>query len=335
MVHAGIYYGTSSLKARLCVWGRRLLYEWCAGRGVPHRKVGKWILANDEAGREALEGGKRVADELGVPTRWVSKEEVERDGEGCRAAFGALESPETGIVDSHGLMTSLEGVFEEDGGVVAVDSEVVGVASLGSPKGSAGWEVTVRDSSGEESTIRSETVVNAAGLGSVAVHNMIVPPERHLALYFSKGNYFSYSASYPKPTRLLYPSMPPGHGGLGTHLTIDLMGRVRFGPDVQWVDDPNDLNVSVEQLPSAVEEIRRYLPGVDRDALAPDYAGIRPKLARQGAVGAGKGFVDFVVRKEEAFEGLVTLLGIESPGLTSSLAIGEMVEELLYGSGKT
>jgi len=151
-------------------------------------------------------------------------------------------------------------------------------------------------------------------------------------LFFAKGNYFSYTASpQPRITKLIYPAPEPGHAGLGTHLTLDLAGRIRFGPDVEWVDSPDDLSVSTERLPLAVEEIRKYLPGIDENALVPDYVGIRPKLSRQGAVTHGKGFNDFIVRLEDGYSGWVNLLGIESPGLTSSLAIAERVERLLYG----
>ena len=263
--------------------------------------------------------------------RWVPRDEVERDGEGVRADAGALESPTTGIVDSHGLMTCLEGLFEDAGGVVALNSPVEGISPLGD-KGSAGWQLEVRDgSSGETSSITAETMINAAGLGAVDVHNMIVPAEHRKQLFYAKGNYFSYGASQPRVSRLIYPAPEPGGGGLGTHLTLDMGGRLRFGPDVEWVDSPHDLAVNGARMGEAVAEIRKYLPGIDVASLQPDYTGIRPKLGKMGAVGTGKGFHDFIIRKEDGYEGWVNLLGIESPGLTSCLAIGEMVEEIMYG----
>jgi L-2-hydroxyglutarate oxidase LhgO len=243
-----------------------------------------------------------------------------------------LESPTTGIVDSHGLMVCLMGLFEEAGGVVALNSPVEDVTPLGD-NGDGGWQVDVRDaSSGETSTITAETIINAAGLGAVDVHNMIVPESEHKKLYYAKGNYFSYGASHPRVSRLIYPAPEPGAGGLGTHLTLDLGGQLRFGPDVEWVGSPHDLAVNTARFDQAVAEIKKYLPDIDVASLRPDYAGIRPKLGKLGAVGAGKGFQDFVIRKEDGYEGWVNLLGIESPGLTSSLAIGEMVEEIMYGS---
>ncbi|KND93280.1 L-2-hydroxyglutarate dehydrogenase, mitochondrial [Tolypocladium ophioglossoides CBS 100239] len=337
VIHAGIYYGAASLKTRLCVRGRQLLYDFCARHAVAHRRTGKWIVAQTDTQRAALERIHAFCrDQIGVETRWVGEEEVARDGEGVRARTGALESPTTGIVDAHALMLCLLGLFEDAGGVVALNSPVTGVRPLGSsPPGRAGWEVDVGDAStGESSTITAETLVNAAGLGAVDVHNMIVPAPQRRRLFFAKGNYFSCAASHPRVSRLIYPAPEPGAGGLGTHLTLDLGGRVRFGPDVEWVDSPGDMAVSAARLPQAVAEIEKYLPAVDASCLTPDYAGIRPKLSRRAAMGAGTGFNDFVIRREDGYEGWVNLLGIESPGLTSSLAIAEEVDQLMHGSGR-
>ncbi|KAI0850510.1 FAD dependent oxidoreductase [Daldinia vernicosa] len=347
VIHAGLYYGSQSLKTRLCIRGREALYSFCARYGVPHARVGKWVVAQDEAQVEALRAiheacssrtGGEEGELGGVPTRWVGREEARRLEPEVRALGGVLESPETGIVDSHALMTALLGQFEESGGVLAVNSAVVGVEGLGAGArpGSDGWRITVRDAAtGDESSITASTIINSAGLGAADIHNMIAPPDKRVRLYYAKGNYFSYGASAPKVRRLIYPVTAPGAGGLGTHLTLDLAGRMRFGPDVEWVESPSDLAVNAARLPAAVAEIKKYLPSVDESALAPDYAGIRPKLAPAGAVATGGGgFVDFYIRKEDGFEGWVNLLGIESPGLTSCLAIGEMVRDMLYGSGK-
>lgn len=316
-----------------------MLYAFCARHGVPHRNTGKFIVAQTAGQREALEGVYRhCAEGLRgrVPVRWVGAEELRRREPAVRAEAGCLESPTTGIVDSHALMVALLGHVEEAGGTFSPGSAVVGVTPLGgdpNKKGQHGWEVRVRDrATGRDSTVTADVLVNAAGLGATDVHNLIVPdPARHKQTYYAKGNYFSYAASQPKVSTLVYPAPQPGHGGLGTHLTLDMAGKIKFGPDVEWVDRPDDLAVNGDRMPAATEEIKRYLPGVDVSALAPDYAGIRPKLAPRGAVMyEGKGFNDFVIRKEEGYEGWVNLLGIESPGLTSCLAIGERVEELLY-----
>ncbi|KAI1767838.1 FAD dependent oxidoreductase [Hypoxylon sp. FL1150] len=348
VIHGGLYYGTSSLKTRLCVAGRQQLYAFCGERGVPHARVGKWVVAQDAAQREALEGICAFSREYdggkAVPTRWVGDEEAKRKEPDVCAEAGILESPETGIVDSHGLMAALHGLFEDAGGVTALNSSVVAVEPLrsggnsSSLPGSGGWRLTVRDSStGEESSITASNLINSAGLGAAEIHNMIVPPSSdcRARLYYAKGNYFSYGASAPKVSRLIYPVTAPGAGGLGTHLTLDLAGRMRFGPDVEWVDSPDDLTVNAARLPAAIQEIKKYLPRIDTAALAPDYAGIRPKLRPAGAVATGGGgFVDFYVRREDGYEGWVNLLGIESPGLTSCLAIGGLVRDMLYGSGK-
>ncbi|KAI0859984.1 FAD dependent oxidoreductase [Xylaria cubensis] len=347
VIHAGLYYGPETLKTRLCIDGKEKLYAFCASRGVPHANTGKWIVANDEAEREALERLHQACrDVIRVPTRWVSEREAREKEPAVRAVAGVLESPTTGIVDSHGLMVALQGEFEDAGGVVAVNSTVTAVEPLPfggtggrdddekEKPGCRGWKLTVVDSTtGETSTIETETIVNSAGLGAADVHNMIVTnPEKKTRMYFAKGNYFSYAASSPRVRRLVYPVTLPGAGGLGTHLTLDLAGRIRFGPDVEWVDDPADLVVNTTRFPDMLAAVRRYLPDVDEGALSPDYAGIRPKLGRAGAVGAGKGFFDFHIQMEDGYAGWVNMLGMESPGLTSSIAIGDYVRRLFYGS---
>lgn len=342
VIHAGIYYGASTLKTDLCIRGKEMMYDFCAAHRVPHRNTGKWIVAQTDAQREALEGVyAHCVDALRgrVPVRWVGAEEMARREPDVRADAGCLESPTTGIVDSHALMVALLGHFEEAGGTFSPGSSVTAVRPLptgtGSssppPPGSSGWEIVVRDAhTGEESTITAQTLINAAGLGAVDVHNMIVPAAEHKRLYFAKGNYFSYTSSRPRVSTLVYPAPEPGHGGLGTHLTLDMGGRIKFGPDVEWVDSPDELAVNGSRMEQAVGEIKKYLPGIDVGSLAPDYAGIRPKLAPRGAVMDGKGFNDFVIRREEGYGGWINLLGIESPGLTSCLAIGKRVEDLLY-----
>ncbi|EGS21517.1 uncharacterized protein CTHT_0033760 [Thermochaetoides thermophila DSM 1495] len=332
VIHAGIYYGATSLKTELCISGKQLLYSLCEKEGIPHRRTGKWIVAQTDAQREALQ---RVYDfctqEIHVPMRWVGAEEAARREPAVRAEKGVLESPTTGIIDSHSLMMCLLGKFEDAGGTLALGSRVEAITPLGGD-GSQGWKLTVRDTtgSGELSTITADTLINAAGLGAVAVHNMIVPPDRRRKMFYAKGNYFSYGGSSPKVSTLIYPAPEPGHAGLGTHLTLDIGGRIKFGPDVEWVDSPEDLSVNESRLSETIREVKKYLPALDETLLRPDYAGIRPKLGRQGAVVSGKGFIDFVIQREEGYHGWINLLGIESPGLTSSLAIAEKVRKLLY-----
>ncbi|KAK4227877.1 mitochondrial L-2-hydroxyglutarate dehydrogenase [Podospora fimiseda] len=331
VIHAGIYYGANSLKTQLCIPGKEKLYALCKKHQIPHRNTGKWVVAQNKIQLEALQQiHDFCTNEIHVPVHFLSREEASQREPFVRAEAGVLESPTTGIIDSHYYMLCLLGLFEEAGGTLALTSSVEGIAPLNS--GKSGWSLTVRDTStSERSTITAATIINSAGLDAVTIHNLIVPSSKHLKAYYAKGNYFSYPASSPSVNTLIYPAPEPGHGGLGTHLTMDLAGRIKFGPDVEWVDDPFDLSVNTSRLPETIKEVKKYLPGLDETQLEPDYAGIRPKLGKAGAVAHGKGFVDFVIRKEQGYEGWINLLGIESPGLTSSLAIAEKVKGLLYG----
>ncbi|KAH0536716.1 hypothetical protein FGG08_006424 [Glutinoglossum americanum] len=329
VIHAGLYYPPASLKTTLCIRGNHLLYALCSAHHIPHRRTKKWIIAQTPAQLAHLTHMHAHASSLGVPTRWLSLEEGRRREPAVRVREGILESERTGIVDSHALTTYLLGAFEELGGDVALRSPVTRVEPLDA--GDAGYRIHIAAPAGEPAaSVTAETLVNAAGHGACAISNMVLPPSRHRTPYYAKGTYFSYSASSPKISTLIYPAPTLGGAGLGTHLTLDLAGRLRFGPDAEWVASDQDLAPSLRRLPRAIEEIVEYIPGIDRGALAGDYCGVRPKLGRGGAVGSGDGFVDFVVGLEEGRRGFVNLLGIESPGLTSALAIAEMVEGLLY-----
>jgi len=306
-----------------------LIYDLCQKHHIPHRNTGKWIVAQTDQQWEELVKVHKFTRTIDVPTHFVSLDQAAKEEPFVQAKVGILSSPTTGIVDSHSFMQFLLGDFEDRGGDAALFSTVVGVQALG-VNGSQGWEVKTRDKSGEETTFTAEVLINSAGLGACDVNNMILPPARSRTPYFAKGNYFSYAPSTPSTKHLIYPAPEPGLGGLGTHLTLDISGRIRFGPDVEWVDSPDDLKVNTARLPDAIREIKKFLPSVREESIVPDYAGIRPKL-RKGIAGvAGKNFEDFYIKKEDDFEGFVNLLGIESPGLTSSLAIAEMVEGLLY-----
>lgn len=280
----------------------------------------------------------KFTQSIGVPTHFVSLDEAAKVEPFVRATVGILESPTTGIIDSHGYMQYLLGSFLEHSGDIAYHSTVTSISPIGPSPGITGYTITARDdTTREESSFTASTLINSAGLSACTISNLLLPPSRHRTPFYAKGNYFSYNASTPRATRLIYPAPEPGLGGLGTHLTLDMSGALRFGPDVEWVDSPSDLSVSTSRLREAVQEIKKYMPGIDEERLMPDYAGIRPKLGRTSAVaasggkGAGKGsFVDFYIREEDGFKGFVNLLGIESPGLTASLAIAEEVEGLLY-----
>ncbi|KAL9025180.1 MAG: hypothetical protein Q9196_005961, partial [Gyalolechia fulgens] len=330
VIHAGIYYGPSSLKTQLCIQGKRMMYELCDKQGIPYRNCKKWILAQDEQQHEQLEKTHDFTRSINVPTSFISLAEARHREPEVRAKKAVLESPTTGIIDSHAYMSYMESDFLSKGGDLACHTKVDAVQPLAS--GLQGYRVHTTSSSEESASIVAETLVNSAGLAAVPLSNSILPPDRHKKPYYAKGSYYSYAAAHPRPKTLVYPAPTTGAAGLGTHLTMDMTGAIRFGPDVEWVDDPNDLSVNEERLSAALNEIETYLPNIQREKVMLDYAGIRPKLGRGSAVAQGKGdgFSDFYIRREERLEGFINLLGIESPGLTSSLAIADMVDSLLY-----
>ena len=307
------------------------MYDLCEKQNIPYRNTGKWILAQDEQQHEALLKTHQFASSIGVPTHFIPLSEAYEREPDVRVSEAVLESPTTGIVDSHTYMSYLESDFQSKGGDLACHTEVTAVEPVSS--GAQGYRIdTTSPSSLETSSITTETLINSAGLTAVPLSNSILPPSRHVQPFYAKGSYYAYSAPSPRPKILVYPAPTTGAAGLGTHLTMDMTGAIRFGPDVEWVDDPSDLSVNEARLEPALNEIQAYLPGIQKEKVTLDYAGIRPKLGKGSAVvsGKGDGFSDFVIRKEEGFPGFINLLGIESPGLTSSLAIGEMVHDLLY-----
>ncbi|KAJ5328278.1 FAD dependent oxidoreductase [Penicillium brevicompactum] len=329
VIHAGLYYPATSLKTTLCIRGRNLLYELCSKNDIPHRNTKKWIVSQTQAQWEASLKVHAHAQTLDAPTRLVGRDEALRREPDVKADAGIVESLTTGIVDSHSLMTYLQGDFEDRGGDVAFKTRVTGVEAIDGGRG--GYKITAAsDEDGSVTTFTAETLINSAGHGACAISNMLLPEDRHFFPHYAKGTYFSYAASRPRTSVLVYPATLPGTPSLGTHLTLDMGGRIRFGPDVQWVDSPDDLKPNLANLQEALREIKSFMPGVDVDAIALDYCGIRPKLGRGGSVNEGKGFQDFIIREEEGLPGFVNLLGIESPGLTSCLAIGEMVDGILY-----
>ncbi|MDR7332297.1 NAD(P)/FAD-dependent oxidoreductase [Roseateles asaccharophilus] len=312
VVHAGLYYPAGSLKARLCVRGKALLYDYCAARGVAHSRCGKLVVATRAADLARLEelaakGATNGVDDL----RLLSRAEALALEPALRAA-GALLSPSSGIVDSHGLMTALLGDAENAGATLALASPVTG----GSRDGN-GWRLRIAD----DFELGAQLVVNATGLFAGQVSQSLGVPAPPLR--FARGHYFSLAGRAPF-SRLIYPL--PVDGGLGVHLTLDLGGQARFGPDVQWLDDSDpaalDYAVDAALAPAFEAEVRGYWPGLPPGALQPAYSGIRPKLS-----GPGEPAADFVI--DTATPGLVQLLGIESPGLTASLALAEEVADRL------
>lgn len=324
VIHAGIYYPPGSLKAALCVAGSRQLQAYCDERGVAYRNCGKLIVAASDAQRSGLEAIDARARAAGVDTlQWLSRAEAQALEPALRCAH-ALLSPATGIIDSHGLMLAYQGEAEDHGAMLARCSRLVRGRSL--PGG--GFELDV-DAAGSALRIECTELVNAAGLGANAVAAVLdgLAPDAVPPLYYAKGNYFALAARCPF-SRLIYPI--PDEAGLGVHLTLDLAGQGRFGPDVEWLDRI-DYSVDPDRCAGFYDEIRSYWPGLPDGSLHASYAGIRPKLVPAGAPAA-----DFRIDGPavHGLDGLVNLFGIESPGLTASLAIAGYVQALLDGASQ-
>ncbi|KAF9143621.1 hypothetical protein BGX30_015185 [Mortierella sp. GBA39] len=364
VIHAGLYYPPDSLKTKLCIRGNEMMYDLCERYNVDHKQITKWVVGQSESDLEYLENLSKKADRLlprtkrmpGPPTYLLSQEEM-RAQEPFVKGRAALVSPRTGIVDVHGLMQLLETRTQDHGGDLVLQCEVNGLEKLAS----GGFKVSMDTPAGPV-VVKAATVINSAGLHSDKLYNMMqwppvapkatsictlagddasvkdasladmdptnfespLPP---LKLHYCKGHYYGYSGK-ALVSRLIYPVPDRNLTSLGTHLTLDLAGRMRFGPDVLYVDDPHDYSIdpstvgSTSSMKTVSQVIQTYLPAIKSSSLYADYAGIRPKLA-----GPGEPFRDFIIHHHDGF---VNLAGIESPGLTSSLAIAEHVETLLY-----
>ena len=314
VIHAGIYYPKGSLKARACVEGRRQLYAYCEEHGVPFRRCGKLIVAASPSQKEELLSIRSKAHANGVTdVAEIPAEEAMRM-EPALSCVAALHSPSTGIIDSHALMLAYLGDAEAAGAMLALKSPIGRIAVR-----DGGFELEVG-----ETTIGARMLVNSAGLRAPSVASRIegFPPGRIPRELYAKGNYYSLAGRAPF-SRLVYPVPEPG--GLGVHVTLDLAGQARFGPDVEWV---NDISYEVDPQRSArfYAAIRRYWPALPDGALSPGYAGIRPKIS-----GPDEAAADFLIQgpPEHGVPGLVNLFGIESPGLTASLSLAATVQQKL------
>lgn len=321
VIHAGMYYTPGSLKARLCVEGNRRMYEICARHDVPHARVTKIITATTEAERGQLEGILARGTGNGVELRMITAAEA-RSLEPNVRSVGALFSPNTGIVSAHGLMDHFAHAAREAGAVIQARTELVGLERRG-----AEWHLALRSGRQQES-VTAERVVNAAGLeaDTVAALAGIDVEKAGYRQHYCKGSYFSVAPAKARlVSRLVYPV--PGHVSLGVHAVVGLEGRLRFGPDAEYLPDRRlDYAVDEAKRPAFGVSVRALIPTIGDDDLAPDISGIRPKLQ-----GPGEDFRDFVIAEESArgLPGLVNLLGIDSPGLTSAPAIAEHVARLL------
>ncbi len=314
VIHGGMYYPTGSLRAEHCPRGRRMLYDFCASHGVPHRKCGKLIVATEDAEIAKMEAILTQGQANGVEGLELIECAKARAMEPALNCVAAVWSPETGIIDSHALMNAYRGDLEDRGGMIAFATPIERLIPV-----QGGW--SVRFGGTEPGTFEVDAVVNSAGLGAQALarNTEDYPEERVPRLVLARGNYFGY-AGRPAFSRLIYPA-PRIDGGLGTHVTLDLAGRMRFGPDVEWIDEEN-YNVNPERAKSFYASIRRYWPALPDDTLNPDYAGIRPKLT-----GPGEPAADFMIEgpAQHGLPRLVHMFGIESPGLTSSPSLAELV----------
>ncbi|KIJ70456.1 hypothetical protein HYDPIDRAFT_23559 [Hydnomerulius pinastri MD-312] len=375
VIHAGLYYPPESLKTQLCLRGRQLMYERCKQYNIPYRKTGKLVVAQ-ESQRSYIEGlldkshrltwprhspSPQSADDPVLPATLISGAQArELEPDLSKDISAALWSPETGIVDSHSLMESLEkDILDSEGGELVYSTRVVRVDPYKGAEASPtspfhdGWVVqTVTDGAQEGDALLAKTLINASGLSANLILNTLLPESARIPMYFGRGSYAAYSGpGISNVSHLLYPCPETGPNkhafqSLGTHLTLDLQGKVRFGPDLEWISPPSnalDFDCDEENVDfwtkhlvpsdSRLEEMYRavthYLPGVTFEGFRPDYVGIRPKLVISG-------FQDFVVRKDYADGSdsglMVSLMGIESPGLTSSLAIAEHVVEDVVGT---
>ena len=317
VIHAGIYYPAGSLMARHCVAGRKLLYAYCRARSVPHLNCGKLIVATNDEERGRLDSIRQRAAINGVDDmRLVSADEAMAMEPNLRCT-GALLSPSTGIIDSHSFMLTLQGDAENAGALFVFHSPIVAGRI-----DTAGIEIDVGGK--DPMSLRCRTFINSCGLFApkVASHMEGMPSQLVPTPYWAKGNYFHLTGRSPF-SRLIYPVPVPG--GLGVHITLDLGGQARFGPDVEWVPEI-DYTIDARRADSFYDVVRRYWPGLKDGALQPDYAGIRPKIVPPGAPAQ-----DFVIQGPQVhgIAGLVNLFGIESPGLTAALSIAEHVRSLL------
>ena len=313
VIHAGIYYPQGSLKARACVAGREMLYAYCAERGVPHKRLGKLIVACEESELALLDGirARAVANGVG-DLEYIGANELRRV-EPALAAIGGLVSPSTGIIDSHALMLAYQGDAEAAGAMVVFRAPVEGGRVTDD-----GFALSVGGA--EKMELACRYLVNSAGLYAPSLARRIagIPASSIPRDYLCRGVYFTLAGRAPF-SHLIYPV--PEKAGLGVHLTLDLAFQARFGPDVEWIEE-EDYNVNPARAQSFYASIRRYWPGLPDDSLQPDYAGIRPKLTGPGEVAA-----DFMIEgpAQHGLPGLVHLFGIESPGLTASLSLADEV----------
>lgn len=314
VIHAGIYYPANSLKARFCIDGRELLYEICEKNNIPYKKTGKMIIATIDSEITKVKGLFQNVQQNGVRSvQLLEREDIKKMEPNVNAVM-ALFSPDTGVLSVHSLMDYFLMSAKNKGAEIVYDTEVIDIEQI-----KDGYRIATKNKKGELFKFTSERVINSAGLQSDVIANMIGKDYR---LYYCKGDYFSINRSIPVQ-RLIYPVPEERHTGLGIHLTIDLNGRARLGPDVEYIERKEDYRVNSKKRDKFYEGAVRYLPFLKKEDLSPDMSGIRPKLQ-----GPCDDFRDFVI--SEDLPGFINLVGIESPGLTASPAIASYVKKMLF-----
>jgi len=323
VIHAGLYYTKNSLKARLCVEGKELLYDYCKKYDVPFNNCGKLIVATSEDEIDILEGIRQTAFNNGVnDLTFLGKREIS-EIEPNIFALKALYSPSTGIIDSHSLMKQFETNYVNNGGQVVYGSEVKGITRI-----KDGFEISLFDADNTNYNFTSRIVINCAGLTSDKVSEMVGIEDDNLKILFCKGEYFRIKPPKNRLVkRLIYPVPHPNMEGIGIHVTIDMAGGVKLGPDIKYLEsNVYDYKLTISKQEAFFLSARKFLPFIDYDDISPEMAGIRSKIQKPGEVQR-----DFYIMEEtkRGYPGFVNLIGIESPGLTSSIAIAKYVASLI------
>ncbi|KAI8332621.1 FAD dependent oxidoreductase, partial [Chlamydoabsidia padenii] len=321
VIHAGIYYPKDSLKTQLCIQGNRLLYTLLEKTNIPYNRIGKWVVAQSLEQHRYLEQLSAKATTLGVETYFMDGEKA-MSLEPELKAYSVLVSPTTGIIDSHAYMDHLEQKIVEQGGDIGLNTEIRHIERANDGP----YLLQAVDGASQMLIMAKQRVFNAGGLYADRISNLLMPGK--YKLHYARGHYYAYNAPHLSIRHLIYPCPEKNLAGLGTHLTLDLAGKIKFGPDVLYIDNPHDYSLpdDHDQKMAFGKAIQSYLPFINIDKLQPDYAGIRPKLA-----GPGEPFQDFIIKeeKDDGYDGFYSLVGIESPGLTSSLAIADYIRKSL------
>ena len=323
VIHSGIYYPKNSLKSKLCIEGNQLIYDYCDEKLIPYKNCGKLIIANDKNGLNDLQLLKNNAEELGIVSKLLNKDEIKVIEPLINADY-ALKIKSSGVVDSHALMTALYCEISDNNLMIAYKTKVIDIFHI-----SGGYEIEIKNPDGTIEKITTKVLINCAGLGATSISVMLGLESNNYKTQYWKGSYFWINNNKSKLINsLIYPVPNKNLSGLGIHTTKDLSGRVKLGPDAEYLGESEkfDYSVSIDKKWEFYECCKEYLPFLKLDDIEPDFSGVRPKLQKPG-----EPFKDFVIKNEKSkgFVNFINLLGIESPGLTSSLSIGKYVINII------